>query len=180
MINGLPPLPIPQPKTETDWHRQGLRNREHGKAFEDDLDKTFDYYNEKGFAQINKTPEPMKVIRSMGQGRFLACFTKKAQPDYKGTVKGGRSVMFEAKYTEKDHIDQDAVKKKQTEYMDAASDLGARCYVLVGFRSSSVYRVPWSDWKNMKRLFGHKYATEQQLLKYQVKRSWNDRLLILD
>ena len=94
-MDKLPPLP--QPKPVTDWHRQGLRNREHGKAFEEDLDKTFEYYKEKGFAKIDKTPEPMKVIRSMGQGRFLACYTKAAQPDYKGLIKGGRAVIFEAK-----------------------------------------------------------------------------------
>lgn len=172
--------PLPVPKQQPDWHRQGLRNRARGKAFEEDLDKTFAYYNEKGFAQIDKTPEPMKVIRSMGEGRFLACFTKRAQPDYKGTIKGGRAVMFEAKYTTQDRIAQDAVSDVQWEYMDAASALGARCYVLCGFKSGGVYRLPWPDWVNMKRLFGHKYATEQQLEKYQVKRSWNDMLLILE
>ena len=177
-MDKLPPLPPPKPVT--DWHRQGLRNREHGKAFEEDLDKTFEYYKEKGFAKIDKTPEPMKVIRSMGQGRFLACYTKAAQPDYKGLIKGGRAVIFEAKYTERDRIGQDAVNEDQTDYMNESSALGARCYVLVGFRSGGVYRIPWADWVNMKRLFGHKYATEQQLQNYQVQRSWNDRLLILD
>ena len=173
-MKDLPPLP------KTDYRRQGLRNRAHGKAFEEELEKTFDYYNLHGYAQIDKTPEPMKVIRSMGEGRFLACFTKKAQPDYKGTLKGGRSVMFEAKYTEKDRLHQDAVNDRQWEYMVAATLLGARCYVLCGFKSGGVYRVPWSEWIDMARIFGHKYVTEKQLEKYQVKRSWNDLLLILD
>lgn len=164
----------------TDWHRQGLKNREHGRAFEDALDRSFAYYNEKGFALIHKTPEPMKPIRSMGQGRFLACYTKAAQPDYKGTIKGGRTVMFEAKYTEHDRILQDAVNDDQTAYMLAAEALGARCYVVVGFATGGVYRVPFGVWCNMKRIYGHKYVTEEEIKQYQVQKSWNDMLLILN
>ncbi len=33
----------------------------------------------------------MKPLRAPNQlGQFLACYTKAAQPDYKGTLKGGR------------------------------------------------------------------------------------------
>lgn len=42
-----------------------------------------------------------------GQGRFLACYTKAGQPDFKGTLTGrGRAVVFEAKHTDSDKIDQ--------------------------------------------------------------------------
>ena len=73
--------------------------RQKGQYFEQRLDSTFDYYRERGYAEIEKTPEPMKVIKPEGNGRFLACYTKKAQVDYKGTLKGGRTVLFEAKFT---------------------------------------------------------------------------------
>jgi len=175
-MDKLPPLPQPKPENQI----LGRRSRAKGQAFEELLDRTFAYYSEKGFAQIDKTPEPMRPIRSMGQGRFLACYTKAAQPDYKGTIKGGRTVMFEAKYTDSDRITQDRVSEMQTAYMNRASELGARCYVIVGFHTNTVYRVPWSAWADMKRLFGHKYVTEEQLKKYQVQKSWNDVLLILD
>ena len=173
--DALPPLPVPKPENQ----KRGRRSRAKGKAFEDLLDKTFAYYSEKGFAQIEKTPEPLKVIRSIGQGRFLACYTKGAQPDYKGTVKGGRTVMFEAKFTGHDRLLQDAVNEGQTAYMDAADGLGARCYVLCGYATGNVYRVPWGVWKNMKRIYGHKYVTEEEIKQYQVQKSWNDMLLIL-
>lgn len=171
-------LPLPSPHVEN--QKRGRRSRAKGKAFEDLLDKTFAYYSEKGFAQIEKTPEPMKVIRSIGQGRFLACYTKGAQPDYKGTIKGGRTVMFEAKYTDKDRIDQDRVKEDQAAYLTQADELGARCYVLCGYATGNVYRVPWGVWKNMKRIYGHKYVTEEEIKQYQVQKSWNDMLLILN
>ncbi len=166
--------------TQTEEQRRGRRSRAKGKAFEELLDKTFAYYSSKGYAQIDKTPEPMKPIRSMGQGRFLACYTKAAQPDYKGTIKGGRTVMFEAKFTEHDRILQDAVNDEQTAYMLAAEALGARCYVVAGFSTGAVYRVPFCVWCNMKRIYGHKYVTEEEIKQYQVSKSWNDVLLILD
>ena len=176
MMNKLPPLPVPSVENQ----KRGRRSRAKGRAFEDLLDKTFDYYAEKGFAKIDKTPEPMKVIRSMGQGRFLACYTKSAQPDYKGTIKGGRTVIFEAKYTENGRLLQDAVSDEQAEYMEAEDQLGARCYVVCGFSTGNVYRIPWGVWSNMKRIFGHKYVTEEEIKQYQVQKSWNDMLLILD
>lgn len=174
----LPSLPLPRadPKRQL----QGLRSRAQGKAFEERLDRTLAYYNERGFAQIEKTPEPMKVLRRLPEGRFIACFLKKAQPDYKGTVKGGRSVMFEAKHTDKDRLKQDAVNEKQWEYLDKGAALGARCSVLAGFGTGRVYRIPWSVWTDMKRIFGHKYVTEAEIKEYQVQVSWNDLLMILD
>lgn len=172
--NKLPPLPNPENQA------RGRRSRAKGRAFEDLLDASFAYCRKTGAALIEKTPEPMKVIRSMGQGRFLACYTKSAQPDYKGTVKGGRAVMFEAKYTEHDRITQDAVNEQQSDYLTQAAALGARCYVVVGFSTGNVYRVPWSIWITMKQHFGRKYATEEDLKPYQVQPSWNGTLLILN
>lgn len=144
------------------------------------LEKTFDYYASTGYARVDKTPEPMKVLRKLDKGRFIACFEKKAQPDYKGIIKGGRTVIFEAKFTSKDRLTQDAVNDDQAEYLNSAAALGARCYVLAGFKSGAVYRIPWSAWADMKKIFGHKYVTEAELKPYQVNTAWNDRLLILD
>ena len=31
------------------------------------------------------------------------------------------------------------------------------------------YRVPWDVWKQMKKLFGHKFMTEQELKPYQLQ-----------
>ena len=64
--------------------------------------------------------------------------------------------------------------------MTAADGLGARCYVLCGFATGNVYRVPWGVWKNMKRIYGHKYVTEEEIKQYQVQKSWNDMLLIIN
>lgn len=158
----------------------GKLAKEEGKRFETRLDEAFDYYRARGFAIIEKTPEPMKPIRSMGEGRFVAVYTRKAQPDYKGTIKGGRTVMFEAKYTHTDRIDQSRVGDKQADYLDQASALGARCYVVAGYRSGAVYRIPWEVWRGMKAIFGRKYVTEADLKDYQIQSAWNGSLMLLE
>lgn len=155
---GLKPLPPPKdPKRQL----QGRRSRTKGKQFEELIDRSLDYYRERGFADIEKTPEPMKVVRRLDHGRFVACFEKKAQPDYKGLIKGGREILFEAKYTDADRIEQDRVGELQAKYMSRHQSLGARCYVLAGFGTGTVYKVPWDVWQNMKSHFGHKYVAER-------------------
>lgn len=154
--------------------------RQKGQLFEQRLDSSFAYYRDCGYALIEKTPEPMKVIKPEGNGRFLACYTKKAQVDYKGVLKGGREILLEAKFTSSDRMTQDRVLETQQAYMDAHQTLGSRCYVVAGFSSGSVYKIPWDDWKNMKQLFGRKYVKEDDLQTYRVKTAWNGTLFLLD
>lgn len=175
-MSKLPPLPSPNKEKQ----KQGRKNRAEGQLFEAVLDRTFAYYSEKGYAKIDKTPEPFKIIKRLEHLRFIGCFQKKAQPDYKGTIKGGRSVIFEAKYTDSDRIQQDRVSDAQWSYMEQATELGARCFVLAGFKSGGIYRIPWPVWSDMKKKFGHKYVTEKDLSEYRISKSWNDMLLILE
>lgn len=151
-----------------------------GKKFEERLDDSFAYYAKSGFAIVEKTPEPMCPTKSLGNGKFIAYYKKQAQPDYKGVVKGGRAVMFEAKFTTSDRMEQSRVLPQQAEYMSRHTALGARCYVLAGFNSGMVYRVPWQVWETMKEHFGRKYATEADLENYQVQTAWNGTLLLFD
>lgn len=123
---------------------QGAISRAQGKRFEERLDNSFAYYADRGFAVVEKTPEPMRPTRNLGNGKFIAFFEKKAQPDYKGTIKGGRTVLFEAKFTSTDRITQDRVGRDQSEYLSRYQKLGARCYVVAGFASGDVYRIPYS------------------------------------
>lgn len=165
-------------KQPIDRHRQGAEAKAQGKAFEDRLQEAFSWYQLRGMASIEKTPEPMKVLRSTGRGQFLACFTKKAQPDFTGTIRGGRSVMFEAKYTTGDRLEQTRVLPSQTEYLNRHQALGARCYVIAGFASGRVYRIPWKVWAGMKERFGQKYVREEDLIDFLVDVR-NGRLMIL-
>ena len=161
-------------------HLQGQINRRQGAAFEETIDAACLHYKLEGEAYIEKTPEPMKVVQVIDRTRgiFKAVFQKPAQPDYKGTMKGGRAVCFEAKQTSTDRIKQDAITDDQWAALDEHEAMGALCFVLVrlGYR---VYRVPWGDWKDMKRLKGHKYMNEEDLESYEVQYE-NGVILFLD
>ena len=161
---------------------QGAVSKAQGKKFEDRLDKSFAYYRTHGFAIIEKTPEPMRPIQNLGNGRFVAFFEKKAQPDYKGTIKGGRTVMFEAKFTSTGKMEQSRVLQGQADYLEGHQKLGARCYVIAGFGSGAVYRFPWNIWRDMKKHFGRKYVTEADvgITAYLVPVTRDGVLLLLD
>ena len=161
---------------------RGLLNNKQGELFEKQIIGGCIGYEIQGKAFIEKTPEPMKVVQVIdrSRGTFKAVFKKPAQPDYKGTIKGGRTVMFEAKFTAKDRMEQDRVEREQGEYLDRHERLGARCYVLAGFGSGEVYRIPWPAWRAMKELFGRKYVTEADLEQYRVHTAWNATLQLLD
>ncbi len=69
----------------------GARSRASGEMFEGWISAACDFYQRTGYAVIEKTPEPMKPLGKADRfGRFLACFTKQAQPDFKGALCGGR------------------------------------------------------------------------------------------
>lgn len=110
----------------------------------------------------------MKVIKSTGNGRFVACFEKKAQPDFKGVLKDGTMIVFEAKHTDSDQIKQTAVTEYQAEQFEIYQRMKARCFVLVSFELNHFYNVPWEVFKSMKKLFGRKYATEKDLEEYRI------------
>ena len=171
----MTPKRAPDPKRQL----QGRIAKAQGARFEDKLQASFDWYAAQGLAAVEKTPEPLRVARNLGNGKFLAFYEKKAQPDYKGTVRGGRTVNFEAKSTATDRVMQDRVTKGQQEYLQNQQQLGALCYVIIGFSSGAVYRLPWTDWADMKLLFGRKYVKETDVQKYKVPEGPQGVLLLL-
>ena len=83
-------------------------------------------YLSRSLAKIEKTPEPMKPLGAKNRkGQFLACYTKQAQPDYGGTLNGGRSIYFEAKHTDDERIEQRRLTQEQQDDLEAHHKLGA-------------------------------------------------------
>ena len=147
----------------------GLNNHQAGAAFEDLITKSCITYKEQGIASIVKTPEAIKVLQNLGNGKFICCFTEKAQEDYKGVLHGGRSIAFEAKHTQNDRILQSAVNNVQWEYLNDSEKMSAICFVLVSIKMYDYFNVPWAIWKNMKEVFGHKYMNETELAPFKCK-----------
>ena len=167
---------MPDPKRQY----LGMKAKAKGAAFESRIERSFAYYRSKGFAVVAKESEPMRPIKPIGQGRFIACYERKSKPDYSGVIKGGRFVCFEAKYTDTMRMQYSYVQQHQADYMDEVQQYSARCFVLCGFNSGNVYRVPWYIWKNMKELYGRKYVTEEDLSKYEVPVGKDGTLFVMD
>lgn len=102
------------------------------------------------------------------KGQFLACYTKQAQPDYGGTLKGGRSIYFEAKHTDDERIEQRRLTQEQQDDLEAHHKLGAIAFVLVSMSLTDFYRVPWPVWRDMAEIYGRKYMTHAELSRYEV------------
>lgn len=147
----------------------GRRARVAGSHFENMISASCDFYHDRGLAKIEKTPEPMKPLGAKNKkGQFLACYTKQAQPDYSGTLRGGRSVYFEAKHTDSDRIEQRRLTDEQADDLEAHYKLGALTFVLVSFSLSDFYRVPWPVWRDMAEIYGRKYIKQVELEPYEV------------
>lgn len=148
---------------------KGKQARVAGDHFEAMISAACDYYRDRGLAKIEKTPEPMKPLGAKNQkGQFLACYTKQAQPDYGGTLQGGRSIYFEAKHTDDDRIEQRRLTGEQADDLEAHHKLGALAFVLVSFSLCDFYRVPWPVWRDMTETYGRKYIKQIELEPYEV------------
>ena len=144
---------------------QGKINREIGKTFEEQVEAICDFYKINKLARIEKTPEPMKILKHIENGHFETVFTKSAQPDFKGTIKGGRTVVFDAKFTESDKITYQVLSDFQRETLLKYDSLGAISFVLVGFMDGKIYKIGINTWNNMKEMFGRKYIKQEELEK---------------
>lgn len=134
---------------------QGVMSRLQGNQFEQQILNACDALAQRGEAAIDKTPEPMKPLAPPNDyGQFKACYTKKAEPDFHGTIAGGRAILFEAKSTATGKMEQSRVLKEQGETMDKYTALGAHCFVLATFDGVRAYRVPWEHWKTMRERWG--------------------------
>jgi recombination protein U len=152
---------------------QGRRSRELGLAFEERLKIACEAYKNQGVAHIEKTPEPFAITDKQydKKGKFLGFlghFEKKAQPDFKGTLQGGKSIVFDAKATEKDRIDKAAVTDEQRKDLNYHFALGAECYIVVSIGLRTYFRVPWYTWEHMREVYGRNYITVEELTAMQL------------
>lgn len=158
----------------------GSRSRASGAAFEKLIEVSCEVYKNRKLAYIEKTPEPMRPISGADrQGKFTAIYTAAAQPDYKGTLSGGRAVVFEAKHTDSDTMKQERVTPAQAEVLSMHYALGALCFVLISIKDRC-FAIPWTVWDDMKQIYGRKYITASDVEKYEVKIIANKGSVYLD
>lgn len=148
----------------------GRRSRASGEYFEGIIGAACSFYEEKGISVIDKTPEPVKILKpySRERGQFVCCFAKQAQPDFKGILMDSTMVLFDAKHTDKDRIQRSVVTEEQEICFERYMKLDALCFLVVSLRLESFYRVPWPVFRDMKEIYGHKYMNEKDMEPYRI------------
>lgn len=146
----------------------GKRSKRNGQNFEKLIERTCEHYRRKGIANINKTPEPLKPLAPLNNGQFRAVYAKKGQPDFLGTIVGGKSIIMEAKHTNGTNIRFDRISLHQERELEGTHRLGGIAVVLISFSMKNFYSVPWVNWKDMKYTIGKKSVNKKDLADYKL------------
>lgn len=149
-----------------------------GQIIEKEIERACLYYRSQGIAIVQKTPEPFSVKAKQARGRFIGQFGgAKAQPDFKGVLAGGRTIVFEAKTTQDDRIKQSVLTDTQAAPLESYYQMGAIAFVCVAIQHDS-YTIPWDLWRDMKAYWGRKYVKAVELEQYRVR--YHSGIMFLD
>ena len=139
---------------------RGKMNRKEGDGFEKMITDACEYYRNRGIADIEKTPEPFRVIGRTNSGsKFIGYFESKAQPDFKGTLKGGKSIVFDAKATTTEKIAVSVLSEEQKKHLVLHQKLGALSGVMVAYNFKHYFFIPIDKFLNAKEINGHAHWT---------------------
>jgi len=147
---------------------QNSVNNAQGQAFEGYIKAACTLYGTSGTAAVDKTPEPFRVTSKQRDGVFTGRFTALAQPDFQGTLHGGRSICFEAKYTTTDRLKRGVLTDTQMKTLALHDALGAVAGVCAGI-GDKFYFIPWNVWRDMKERYGRQYVTAADIEPYRVR-----------
>ena len=143
-------------------------NNAQGQAFEGYIKAACEIYKYCERATVDKTPEPFRVMSKQGNGIFTGRFIAAAQPDFQGTLNGGRSIVFEAKYTSTNRLKRDVLTETQMNTLESHARQGALAAVCAGI-GNNFYFIPWERWRDMKEHYGRQYVTTADIEPYRVK-----------
>ena len=156
---------------------KGKRNNAQGHFFEGFIKTACAVYKQKGIACVEKMPEPFMVLEKRDKGIFKGRFIAHAQPDFMGTLSGGRSICFEAKYTSTDKLGQNVLTGEQWDSLEQHWKAGAKAGVCAGIGEVYAF-IPWPVWRSMQDIYGRKYMTAEDLEPYRVR--FNGACMFLD
>ena len=146
----------------------GKHKQKNGARFESALQTAFQFVGNVFGDIVEKTPEPLRVLRRGNGNTLTAFFAKKAQPDFKGALKsqGGRAFVAEAKSTEGKAISFALVKSHQMLALSRYAGTGAAVAVIVGI-GGKIFLIPFAKWRLLPSTLGKRSATAQDLAPYE-------------
>lgn len=154
--------PTGQKSSEKKNSKEPVNFAGRGMNFEDEINRSNDYYREINKAIIYKKPTPIKVVgaHKTSTGSYQideAYFMQPSTTDYNGIYKG-KYIDFEAKETRNVNLFPFAnIHDNQLEHLFKVDEHGGIAFVLVRFTlKNTVYLL---DAKVIKRLFEAKYRS---------------------
>ncbi|TPE70647.1 Holliday junction resolvase RecU [Halalkalibacterium halodurans] len=128
-----------------------------GMALEQGIIHTNSTYRAQGIAIVDKIPTPWRVYYDKRSNRSQATPLEKSTVDFSGTIRGGRSIHFEAKSTQnKTSFPLKNVSDHQVDYLSYVHCLGAISFFIIEFETlNERYLVPIdfivACWERMKQ-----------------------------
>lgn len=139
------------------------RGNHTGAAFQNLVDQINEGYERAGIACITRKAVPGKFVQGYPAHTAGAKVTKeqlhalltptrsfvpesKAEPDYGGTIAGGRAIFFDTKSTKRDRIDFDNLHSHQIEFLQRMATMDAIAGFLCQFSTyNEIYFLPIKD-----------------------------------
>lgn len=128
----------PEQKKEKKTTRGILNAGNRGMSFEEDINLSNEYYNEKNICLITKRPTPINIVKvdyTRGAKITNAYFEKQSTTDYNGVYKG-RYIDFEAKNTKnKSSFPLANIPIQQIDHLKRVIAHGGIAFFLIQFES---------------------------------------------
>ena len=117
------------------WNSRGLR----GSTLEDMVNRTNEWYLEKGLALIQKIPTPITPVKMDKEHRHitLAYFYQRSTLDYIGAVQG-IPVCFDAKECVAETFPLQNIHDHQVSFMEAFERQGGIAFILIYYSSKNI------------------------------------------
>lgn len=117
------------------WNSRGLR----GSTLEDMINRTNEWYQEKGLALIQKIPTPITPVKMDKEHRqiTLAYFEQRSTVDYIGAVQG-IPVCFDAKECVADTFPLQNIHQHQVSFMTDFEKQGGMAFLIIYYSARNI------------------------------------------
>ena len=116
-----------------------------GKAWEQYLELFHARYERQGRAVVIRTPPPMRILRSIRPGQFLAVYEKEGPPDYL-LFCNGIAIMLEAKECKSNRWGFQNLHAHQGRRLDDWQRQGGMGAILLRHhKSNTAWILPWAN-----------------------------------
>jgi recombination protein U len=117
-----------------------------GRAWEQTLDLFHARYESQRLAVVIRTPPPVKILRALKPGQFVAVYAREGPPDYV-VLADGVAIMAEAKHTTSERWSLSQLHEHQARRLEQWRSQGGCSVVLIRHAKSA---TSWAiDWRKL-------------------------------